>query len=540
MNGLPKGWEVASVLELAGANGLVTDGDWIESKDQDQDGTVRLIQLADIGDGYFVNKSNRFLNHDTAERLNCTFLLGGDVLVARMPNPLGRACVFPQIGQKSVTAVDVFVWRPDDVLHGAEPQWLMHIINSPEIREQILAQSGGTTRQRIAGGKLKALKLPTPPLAEQKRIAAKIDHLTTRTVRSQTELDCIPALLEEYKTAVLRLAFEGKIDGENTEAANFQCEGVEPLWSIPYTWQWLRCDEVGGVGLGRQRSPKNHQGPDMRSYIRSANITWQGINTTDVKEMNFDEVDFERFRLEYGDVLLNEGSGSAKEVGKPAIWRNEVPSCCFQNTVLRVQPKLVSPEYLYYYFLYTALSGRFISSAKGVNIQHIGKNGLGKYPIPVAPEEEQIKVVNFIKNAFAKLNAITTDFVAANKLLSDLNKSILSKAFSGGLVPQDPSDESAVELLARIRNQRESTPKKMKPRRTKETLMKNQPEKRLIEDSMNWPVTGLPFEEVAKRNPMPHDRMRDALFSLLATEVPKIRQAFDFDAECIHLLRVES
>ncbi|MFM9597551.1 hypothetical protein ACKI1O_50540, partial [Streptomyces scabiei] len=86
---------------LAGADGLVSDGDWIESKDQDPEGDVRLIQLMDIGDGEFLDKSKRYLNAEAAARLRCTFLEPGDVLIARMPDPLGRACVFPGVGQRA-------------------------------------------------------------------------------------------------------------------------------------------------------------------------------------------------------------------------------------------------------------------------------------------------------------------------------------------------------------------------------------------------------------------------------------------------------
>lgn len=74
MNELPPGWAEATLEELSGIGGLVTDGDWIETKDQDPSGQVRLIQLMDIGDGEFRNRSARFLTPQTAERLNCTYL----------------------------------------------------------------------------------------------------------------------------------------------------------------------------------------------------------------------------------------------------------------------------------------------------------------------------------------------------------------------------------------------------------------------------------------------------------------------------------
>ena len=154
---LPRGWARASVLDLAGVDGLVVDGDWVETKDQDPDGGIRLVQLADIGEGVFRNRSSRYLTHETAERLRCTFLSKGDVLIARMAAPLGRACVFPGLRQPAVTAVDVCIWRAGPA-SGIDCRWLMHAINSPQARALILDEASGTTRQRISGAKLKHLR----------------------------------------------------------------------------------------------------------------------------------------------------------------------------------------------------------------------------------------------------------------------------------------------------------------------------------------------------------------------------------------------
>lgn len=161
MTELPQGWATISISEASGIGGLSTDGDWIESKDQDPSGSVRLVQLQDIGDGSFANKSSRFLTEEKAKELNCTFLLPGDVLIARMPAPLGRACRFPDINQKSVTAVDVHVWRKGGL--GVDPDFLIYCVNSPEIRQALQAQASGTTRQRVSGGRLKAQEIPLPP-----------------------------------------------------------------------------------------------------------------------------------------------------------------------------------------------------------------------------------------------------------------------------------------------------------------------------------------------------------------------------------------
>src|SRR5207249_2862114 len=89
---VPTHWALTTVENTTRDTGYFCDGDWVESKDQDPNGDVRLIQLADIGDGIYRDRSSRFMNKATAARLNCSYLKAGDILVARMPDPLGRCC----------------------------------------------------------------------------------------------------------------------------------------------------------------------------------------------------------------------------------------------------------------------------------------------------------------------------------------------------------------------------------------------------------------------------------------------------------------
>jgi hypothetical protein len=98
VNELPRGWASAILSELIGPAGLFSDGDWVESKDQDPNGSIRLLQLADIGDGSFIDKSRRFINELKFDELRCTEVLENDILVARMPDPLGRACLAMPLG----------------------------------------------------------------------------------------------------------------------------------------------------------------------------------------------------------------------------------------------------------------------------------------------------------------------------------------------------------------------------------------------------------------------------------------------------------
>lgn len=159
--------------EVIGNKGIFIDGDWVESKDQDINGDVRLIQLADIGEGKFIDRSARFLTKQKAKELNCNYLQQGDILIARMPDPIGRACLFPNIGQTCVTVVDVCIVRVDSDI--VDNRWLMWILNSPHFRFQLTPFLSGTTRQRISRKNLEQLQIPLPPIAQQRRIASILD-----------------------------------------------------------------------------------------------------------------------------------------------------------------------------------------------------------------------------------------------------------------------------------------------------------------------------------------------------------------------------
>ncbi|RWP38537.1 MAG: hypothetical protein EOR04_26015 [Mesorhizobium sp.] len=205
------------------------------------------------------------------------------------------------------------------------------------------------------------------------------------------------------------------------------------LWPTPNRWDWATVQDIGRVALGRQRSPVNHSGPNMRPYVRAANITWKGWDLSDVKEMNFDDHDFARFQLKEGDVLVNEGSGSAKEVGKPAIWRGEIEDCCFQNTLIRVQPIGCSSEYLHSYFQFCAQTERFVSSTQGVNIHHIGKEGLATFPIPVPPLPEQRRITTKIDSLTGKSRRARDHLDHIPRLVEKYKQAVLAAAFRGDL-----------------------------------------------------------------------------------------------------------
>jgi type I restriction enzyme, S subunit len=169
----------------------------------------------------------------------------------------------------------------------------------------------------------------------------------------------------------------------------------------------------------------------MRPYLRAANVTWRGLDLRDVKEMNFTEDESAAYELRPGDVLVAEASGSADEVGKPALWRGELDSCCFQNTLIRVRTLGPLPEYLRYFVLAEAQSGRIGRASPGVGIHHIGAARLAAWRVLVPPLAEQRRIVVAIEEQLSRLDAAVSQVDVANERLRMLRSRVVDSAIAG-------------------------------------------------------------------------------------------------------------
>jgi len=223
---LPKGWAEATLPELVAAEGILTDGDWVESKDQDPDGDVRLTQLADVGDGLFRDRSSRFMTSEKAAKLGCTCLRKDDIMIARMPDPLGRSCLFPSIPTPSVTVVDVCVVRPET--SNISNRWLMHTLNSPDFRLSVSQLQSGSTRKRISKKNLCTIEFPVPPTNEQHRIVEAIESYLTRLDAAVVSLERVQKNLKRYRASVLKAAVEGRLVPTEAELARKEGRSYEP------------------------------------------------------------------------------------------------------------------------------------------------------------------------------------------------------------------------------------------------------------------------------------------------------------------------
>ena len=142
------------------------DGDWIEAKDQSPEG-IRLIQTGNVGNGEYKDKGEkaRYISEETFVRLNCTEVKPGDVLISRLPDPIGRACIVPEM-TKSITAVDCTIVRLQPFML---PEFFVNYTKTPGYTQQIDSFTTGSTRKRVSRANLGSIVIPVPELSQQQR-----------------------------------------------------------------------------------------------------------------------------------------------------------------------------------------------------------------------------------------------------------------------------------------------------------------------------------------------------------------------------------
>ena len=165
-----------------------TDGDWIEAKDQSDSG-VRLVQTGNVGVTEYLDKPNnkKWISFETFEQLHCEEVYPGDILISRLPEPAGRACIMPNLGTKMITAVDCTIVRPNAV---TSTRFLLQYLSSQAYFDAVNTCLAGGTRQRISRGNLAQFNVPIPSSKiEQEKIGEVLEKLDTLITLHQRKLE---------------------------------------------------------------------------------------------------------------------------------------------------------------------------------------------------------------------------------------------------------------------------------------------------------------------------------------------------------------
>ena len=396
-----------TLSDITAQDGLFCDGDWIEKKDQDPSGTVRMIQLADIGEGLFKDKSDRYITDNKAKELNCTFLEEGDILIARLPDPLGRACIFPLSG-KYITAVDIAIVRIRNT--NIDSKYIMHLINSVYFRSEIKKYESGTTRKRISRKNLARIEFDVPPLPEQQRIVTRIEELFSELDKAVETLQTTKQQLAVYRQAVLYSAFIGLTQ------------------SVP----------MGDIASMTDPQPSHRTPPEVFGgipYIGVGDIdyTKKKIKLDDARKVSPSvlEEHLARYTLKDGDFIM----GKIGTIGKP--YKVHPPqNFALSANVILIQPdnKKIDPSFLFWQFSSPIVTKQLTDGATATSQPAFGITKARLLSIRLCDIAQQKQIVREIESRLFVCDSIEQTVDTALAQADAMRQSILKQAFEGRLI----------------------------------------------------------------------------------------------------------
>lgn len=264
---VPAHWEVMPLRRLAkDERGSFIDGDWIEAPFITDDG-VRLLQTGNVGIGAFKEQGFRYVSPTTFRDLGCTPVDPGDVLICRLAEPVGRACLAPDLGVPMITSVDVCILKPS---HAVFAPFIVYSLCSASYLGFMEGQCRGGTRDRVSRSFLGAVAFAAPPREEQLRIAAFLDRETAKIDALVAEQQRLIELLKEKRQAVISHAVTKGLDPN----AKMKPSGIEWLGDVPAHWAVVKMKSVAKMESGHTPDKK------VPEYWIDGDIPWVSLNDT--------------------------------------------------------------------------------------------------------------------------------------------------------------------------------------------------------------------------------------------------------------------
>lgn len=479
---LPQSWQTAEIGSVAAYVQRGKSPQYIESSD------LPVINQKCIRWHGIEAEHLKFVHPDQWESWSPErFVVPGDILWnSTGTGTIGRAALFAGVPGHSRAVVDSHVTivrtHPD-----ISSCYLHYFIMSPIIQRRIdRMQSGSTNQVELNRKEVLRTPVPIPPANEQRRIVAKIEALMAHSARAKEVLDAIPALLDRYRQSVLAAAFRGDLTADwraqhpdvepasqllervmlerrerwqNTQSGKSRRQYKEPgeaedqstLPQIPHTWTWIT---LGHLAWSVKDGP--HFSPTYTKigipFITGGNVRPDGVNFQDVKYISDDlHRDLsKRCKPELGDILYTKGGTTG--IARVNTYKRDF-NVWVHVAVLKCV-RLVRP-----FFIQHALNSPFCyeQSQKfthGVGNQDLGLTRMTNIILPLAPIAEQKEMVRIINYYLKIIDKIEGLLLGQFSNLDQLNGAILHKAFRGELIAQDPNDEPASALLARIKAER--------------------------------------------------------------------------------------
>jgi len=453
MSGLPEGWADASIRDV------VCEFETADPK-KTPDKPFRYVDIGAIDNSVQrITAPKEFLGAEAPSRAR-RVIKTDDVLFSTVRTYLRNVAQVQEELDGELTSTGISVLRTNEV---ADPGYLFRWVCSSAFIDEISQSQDGTLYPAVKDEDVLGGPIPLPPLPEQRRIVRKLDTLSARTTTARTHLTAIAKLVEHYRAAVLLSAFTGKLTADLREDLG---ETAEVTITDPFThtqiapkaWKQHLFSEVCKIVGGSQPPKSNFVYHPQDGYIRLIQIR---DYKSDAKA-TYIPTELARRFCTATDIMIG-------RYGPPIFQILRGLEGSYNVALMKAEPtEAVDQEFLFWYlhhpvlFKYVEVDSKRTAGQDGVNKKH-----LERWPIMLPPIEEQREIVRRIETAFTKIDRLAAEAEKALKLTDRLDQRILAKAFAGELVPQDPTDEPATELLARIRQTRATAPKPKRGRRKK-------------------------------------------------------------------------
>jgi type I restriction enzyme S subunit len=261
-------------------------------------------------------------------------------------------------------------------------------------------------------------------LSDQKAIATFLDRETSRIDALVEKKQQFIELLEERRSALISHAVTKGLDPD----VPMKDSGIEWIGEIPEHWDVTKLKQIGKIVLGKMLTPKDKGGYNKKNYLRAKNIRWGKVDVNDVKEMWFSDNEINQYRLYANDLLVSEGG----EVGRTAIWLDELDECYIQNSVHKVTLKDPhNPIYFLYQFISQGKIGYFDSIVNRVSIAHLTRERLKEVPFLVPPLQEQQAIANYLDRETSQIDNLIEKTEQSIEYLKEYRTALISSAVTG-------------------------------------------------------------------------------------------------------------
>nr|WP_315847557.1 restriction endonuclease subunit S [uncultured Rhodoferax sp.] len=382
-----------------------------------------------------------------------THFKNGDVLMAKVTpcfenGKAGIAANLPNgIGAGSS---EFFVIRPST---GIDARYLLGWLSTEAFRKRAaLAMTGSVGLKRVPKDLLQTEVIPVAPAAEQKRIADKLDTVLTRVDAVNTRLARVAPLLKRFRQSVLAAATSGRLTEDwrktRTGASALEYQSIE--LTIPYahavtapkTWTAMRFDQAIDLVGGSQPPKAVFSDVELDGYVRLIQIR---DYKSDKYKTHIPRELARRF-CSSSDVMIG-------RYGPPIFQILRGLEGAYNVALMKAVPRqdIYSNDYLFYFLQKPDLL-RYVEagSDRTAGQDGVNKDHLIKYPVFAPPIEEQTEIVRRVETLFAFADRLEVRLAQAQTAATRLTPALLAKAFRGELVPQDPNDEPAADLLRRL------------------------------------------------------------------------------------------